>query len=68
MKKLLNEVNRYIPGELRIEGSRFVWYVDDKPRKKVSFGSKTNAWWLLKGIMLMKKLCQYYTEIRNAQR
>ena len=68
MKKLLDKVNKYIPGELRKNGLRFNWYVDNKKLYSISIPSNTTAWWFLKGVLLMKIISPKYRDEINKGR
>lgn len=63
--KLLKSVNLYIPGELRLVGSRFVYYVYDIEKFSISFGSVLNAYWLLRGVLLVRRICEAYRKETN---
>jgi len=65
MKQLLKKANSVIVGELRQNGLRFDWYVDDKQLYKVEFPSMTSGWWFLQGVLLMSKIAPKYREYRN---
>ena len=68
MKKLLEQVNSYIPGELRKQGTRFNWYIENKKLHSISLPSNTTAWWFLKGIMFLKKINVKYRDEMNKRR
>ena len=65
MKKLIEDVNKYIPGKLKREGMRFNWYIENKRIFKFEYPSKVSAWYFLKGILAVRKICRAYTERTN---